>query len=159
VYLREWLTRLAEVTRARARRAFAHRGKPTMLGNKQIAEAWKVERLSDGMRYRIDTEHPAVRAVLDDAGNLLTQLKAMLRVIEETVPVQRIWIDTAENKDTPCTGFDKTPAEEISALMLVIYRGMVERKGYSPATAKDHLRSMEPFHAYPKLISELPDIV
>ncbi len=72
-----------------------------MLGNRQIAEAWKVERLTDGMRYRIDTEHPAIRAVLDDAGSLLPQLKAMLRVIEETVPVQRIWIDTAENKDTP----------------------------------------------------------
>ncbi len=72
-----------------------------MLGNRQIAEAWKVERLADGMRYRIDTEHPAIRAVLDDAGSLLPQLKAMLRVIEETVPVQRIWIDTAENKDTP----------------------------------------------------------
>lgn len=128
-----------------------------MLGNRQIAEAWKVERLSDGIRYRIDIEHPAVRAVLDDAGSLLPQLKAMLRVIEETVPVQRIWIDTAENKDTPRTGFDKTPHQEVSDLMMVIYRSMIERKGYSPAAAKEHLKNMEPFHAYPSLISTLPD--
>jgi hypothetical protein len=159
VYLREWLTRLAEVTRARARRAFAHRGRPAMLGNRQIAEAWRVERLSDGMRYRIDIEHPAVRAVLDDAGSLLPQLKAMLRVIEETVPVQRIWIDTAENKDIPSVGFDKTPHQEISDLMMVIYRGMIARKGYSPGAAKEHLKNMEPFHAYPSLISELPDSI
>lgn len=157
VYLREWLTRLAEVTRARARRAFAHRGKPTILGNRQIAEAWKVERLSDGMRYRIDVEHPAIRAVLEDAGSLLPQLKVMLRVIEETVPVQRIWVDTAENNDTPFTGLEKTPPQEVSDLMMVMYRGMIERKGYSPAAAKDQLRNMEPFHAYPALIDALPD--
>ncbi len=157
VYLRDWLTRLAEETRGRARRAFAHRGKPTMLGNRHIAEAWKVERLSGGMRYRIDTEHPAIRAVLDDAGCLLPQLKAMLRVIEETVPVQRIWIDTAENKDTPCTGFDRTPPQEVSEIMMVMYRSMIERKGYSAAAAKEQLKNMEPFHAYPALISALPD--
>lgn len=157
VYLREWLTRLAEVTRARARRAFAHRGKPTILGNRQIAEAWKVERLSDGMRYRIDVEHPAIRAVLEDAGSLLPQLKVMLRVIEETVPVQRIWVDTAENNDTPFTGLEKTPPQEVSDLMMVMYRGMIERKGYSPTAAKDQLRNMEPFHAYPALIDALPD--
>ncbi len=157
VYLRDWLTRLAEVTRARARRAFAHRGKPITLGNRQIAEAWKVERLSGGMRYRIDAEHPAVRAVLDDAGTLLPQLKAMLRVIEETVPVQRIWIDTAENKDTPYTGFDKTPPKEVSEIMMVMYRGMIERKGYSTEAAKEKLKNMEPFHAYPNLINALPD--
>jgi hypothetical protein len=49
VYLREWLTRLAEATRTRARRAFAHRGKPITLGNKQVAEAWKIERLATGI--------------------------------------------------------------------------------------------------------------
>lgn len=34
-------------------------------------------------------------------------IMAMLRVIEESVPVQRIWLDTAENKDTPKTGFGR----------------------------------------------------
>jgi hypothetical protein len=81
----------------------------------------------------------------------------MLRVIEETVPVQRIWIDTAENKDTPCTGFDRTPPQEVSEIMMVMYRSMIERKGYSAAAAKEQLKNMEPFHAYPALISALPD--
>lgn len=156
-YLRSWLTRLAEETRARARRAFAHRGKPVLLGNKQVVEAWKVERLANGMRYRIDSEHPAVRAVIDDAGQLLPQIKAMLRIIEETVPVQRIWIDTAENKDTPSTGFDKAPKEEICAILMVMYRSLVEKKGYSTSSAREQLRRTEPFHAYPALVDALPD--
>lgn len=157
VYLRDWLTRLAEATRGRARRAFAHRGRPTLLGNKQVVEAWRVERLASGIRYRIDSDHPAIRDVLDDAGALLPQIKAMLRVIEETVPVQRIWIDTAENRDTPCTGFEKTASSEVSEILMVMYRCMIEKKGYSASSAREQLRTTEPFHAFPSLVNALPD--
>lgn len=157
VYLRAWLTTLAEETRSRARRAFAHRGKPTLLGKNQLIEAWKAEKLSTGIRYRVDPDHPAIRAVLDDAGALLPQIKAMLRIIEETVPVQRIWIDTAENKDTPATGFELTPPEEVLGHLNTLYRTYVQRKGYSPAAAKAQLRITEPFHSFPALIDSLPD--
>ncbi|MCU7281899.1 ATP-binding protein [Pseudomonas peradeniyensis] len=157
VYLRSWLTMLAEETRNRARRAFAHRGKPTLMGNRQLIEAWKLEQLKNGIRYRIDSEHPAVRAVLDEAGLLLPQIKAMLRVIEETVPVQRIWIDTAENKDTPATGFDQTPSEEVIEILEIMYRCLVKTKGYSPESAKAQLRVTEPFHAFPSLVDSLPE--
>ncbi len=40
---------------------------------------------------------------------------------------------------------------------MVLYRSMIERKGYSAAAAKEQLKNMEPFHAYPALISALPD--
>ncbi len=114
-------------------------------------------RLASGIRYRIDSDHPAIRDVLDDAGALLPQIKAMLRVIEETVPVQRIWIDTAENKDTPCTGFEKTASSEVSEILMVMYRSMIEKKGYSASSARDQLRTTEPFHAFPSLVNALPD--
>jgi hypothetical protein len=158
LYLRAWLTALAEETRARARRAFAHRGKPVLLGNQRLQEAWKAEKLAKGIRYRVDTDHPAIRSVLDDAGALLPQIKAMLRVIEETVPVQRIWIDTAENKDTPTTGFEQSPSEEVTEILTVMYRNLVLKKGHSSASAKAQLRVTEPFHAFPSLVNSLPDI-
>jgi hypothetical protein len=90
---------------------------------------------------------------------MLPQIKAMLRVIEETVPVQRIWIDTAENKDTPSTGFDQTPSDEILGYLTTLYRVYVNKKGYSPAAARAHLRVTEPFHAFPSLVDSLPDII
>lgn len=120
-------------------------------------EVWKIERLAGGMRYRVDPEHPAVRAVLDEAGALLPMIRTMLRVIEESVPVQRIWIDTAENRDTPRTGFDQSPPNEAREVLLVMYRNMIERKGYSPEAAREQLRATEPFHAFPALIDALPD--
>jgi hypothetical protein len=109
------------------------------------------------MRYRIDTAHPAVKTVLDDAGNLAPQIEAMLRVIEETVPVQRIWLDTAEGRETPRVGFAEQPSAEVLAVLDVMYRNLVLRKGLSPAHARDELIRTEPFNNYPALVAGLPD--
>lgn len=109
------------------------------------------------MRYRIDTDHPVVRSVLDDAGVLLPQIKAMLRVLEETVPVQRIWLDTAENKEAPCTGFAGEPPAEVKSVLEVLYRNMVGVKGMSSSMARERLSRSEPFNQYPELVASLPE--
>ena len=158
VSLRPWLTRLAEDTRERARRVFAFRGSPTPgPGGLPVDQAWRVEHTRSGARYKIDEKHPAVSAVLDEAGNLLPLLKAMLRVIEETVPVQRIWLDTAENKETPRTGFSGEPPENIMAVLKTLYGDMVGRRGMLPALARQTLSATEPFQNYPGLVATLSE--
>lgn len=158
VMLRERLTLMAEDARERARRVFAHRGAPVRLpGSGPVAQAWVTEQTQGGMRYRIDEAHPAVREVLDQAGVLGPQLRAMLRVIEETIPVQRIWLDTAESRETPRTGFTAAPPAEIVGVLEVLYRNLVLRKGVSPTLAKASLRNMEPFNNHPQLVDQLPD--
>lgn len=158
VGLRAHLTRLAEETRARARRVFAHRGQPTSVnGNRPVIQAWQAEHSSSGVRYRIDHSHPAVRAVLDDAGDLFAPIRAMLRVIEETVPVQRIWLDTTEGRETPRTGFAGQPPSEMRCVLMVMYRNLVLRKGVSPHLAREQLLQTEPFNNHPELVAALPD--
>ena len=156
VYLRHWLTTLAEDTRNRARRVFAYRGSPTPgAGGAKIEQAWTVERFKDGMRYRVDTTHPAVAAVFESAGSLLPLVKAMLRVVEETVPVQRIWLDTAENLETPVTGFEGEPPSEVVEILQTLFEDMIGRRCMSPAMAKKTLASTEPFQKYPSLVAAL----
>ena len=158
VSLRPDLTRLAEDTRSRARRVFAHRGQPRSVNQRRaVAQAWKAEHAASGVRYRIDREHPAVRAVLDDVGDLSGRIQAMLRVIEETVPVQRIWLDTSEGRETPRTGFAGEPSSEVQAVLIVIYRNLVVRKGLSPELAREQLLHTEPFNNCPDLVAALPD--
>lgn len=158
VALRSWLIGYAEDTRSRARKAFVHRGiAPKMPGGGEVAQSWKAEHFAGGMRYRIDTDHPVVRSVLDDAGVLLPQIKAMLRVLEETVPVQRIWLDTAENKEAPCTGFAGEPPAEVKSVLEVLYRNMVGVKGMSSSMACERLSRSEPFNQYPELVASLPE--
>lgn len=158
VALRGRLSRLAEDTRERARRVFAHRGQVTRLpGQGEISEVWQTTRSKAGIRYRVSLEHPAVAAVLEDAGHLESQIRAMLRVIEETIPVQRVWLDTSEDRELPRNGFAGEPPEEVRTILMTMYRGMLIRKGMSPELARDRLLAMEPFNLYPELVASLPD--
>ena len=156
VSLRPWLTLLAENTRERARRVFAYRGTPAPAkGNIPIEQAWRVERLKAGIRYRIEETHPSVAAVLESAGTLAPLIKSMLRVIEETVPVQRIWLDTAENKETPRIGFEGEPNEAVVEVARVLFDDLVERKGLSVEEARKSMSRTEPFQKYPALVANL----
>ena len=158
VSIRERLTRLAEDTRERARRVFAHRGQAIRSSSgASLAQAWRAEHFSGEVRYRIDRDHPAVRAVLDDAGAIEAEVLAMLRVIEETIPVQRIWLDTTEARETPRTSFAGQAPKEVLEVLTVMYRNMVLRKGLSPALAREKLLGTEPFNNHPDLIAALPD--
>lgn len=163
VTVRPWLTKLAEDTRERARRVFAFRGTP-MLGPgglKVEQQAWRVERLKDGVRYRIDERHPAVAAVIEAVGVNADLVRAMLRVVEETVPVQRIWLDTAENKDTPITGFSgesETAPDGVRTVLLTLFKDMVGRRGMNPEAAVKALSLTEPFQNYPNLVASLPSL-
>ncbi len=160
VAIRERLTRLAEDTRGRARRVFAHRGRQviTPQGGAPLAQAWQTEHFAGGVRYRIDPEHPAVSAVLDAVGPLDPLVRAMLRVLEETIPVQRIWLDTTEVQDTPRTGFAGEPPAEVQSVLRVVYANMIQLKGLSSAFARQRLLATEPFNQYPDLVMALPDL-
>lgn len=164
VYIRERLTLLAEDARERARRVFAHRGQPQRTGTgtgtgTPIIQAWRAEHLKGGIRYRIDIEHPAVKAVLEEGGATEPNIRAMLRIIEETIPVQRIWLDTAESRETPRTGFDTDPVAEVVEILEVLYQTMIEAKGMSSQMAREKLLQTEPFNKYPELVAALPDAI
>ena len=159
VEIRSRLTALAEDTRERARRVFAWRGRLlSRRAAEPVAQAWVSRIAPGGIRYAISEEHPAVAAVLEQAGALRPQVLAMLRVIAETVPVQRIWLDTVENRETPMTGFAEAPPEELRQVIETIYRQLVERGDLSPEGARQRLLRTEPFDAYPAAIAALPDV-
>ncbi|MDE8743016.1 ATP-binding protein [Pectobacterium polaris] len=156
VFVRNWLTGLAENTRDRARKVFAFRGSPTSrLSSTPIEQAWRVEHLKSGVRYRIDEMHPAVASVIEVCSDRKHLVRAMLRVIEETVPIQRIWLDTAENKDTPRTGFDGEPNEAVIEVASVLFNDLIDRKGLSVEEARKSMLKTEPFQKYPSLIANL----
>lgn len=156
VALRGWLSNIAEDTRNRARKVFAYRGSPgPVRGSTSIEQAWKIDQTKAGIRYRIDEKHPAVAAALEAAGEHAPIVRAMLRVVEETVPVQKIWLDTAENKDMPRTGFAGVPTADLKEVIETIFNDMIGRCGMSPASARQKLLTTEPFQNYPQLIADL----
>jgi hypothetical protein len=158
VSMRERLTRLAEDARERARRVFAHRAAPVRPeGGLPVDAAWHAEHFQGGMRYRINRDHALVKSLLEEGEELASRIDVLLRVIEATVPVQRIWLDTVEKGDVPSAGFSGAAPEEVTRLMEVLYRNMILQKGMSPELARERLLHTEPFNNYPALVASLPE--
>jgi hypothetical protein len=79
----------------------------------------------------------------------------MLRVIEETVPIQRIWLEAVEKEGIEEGGFAGADPEEVADIAEELFRYIVGTIGLSPAVARQQLLQTEPFQNFPELISAL----
>jgi hypothetical protein len=147
---------LAEHVRAKARSVFAHRGKY----GKRTTSATPTERpwlsiVRENRRvYSINREHPAVQAVIRAFPDKSPELTALLRLLEETVPVEQIWLDTAEQSRDHSAPYAGVEFSIIKADMRRVVEFLV-KTGINRKTAIERLRSIEPFDRYPKLINDL----
>jgi hypothetical protein len=154
--IRDRLTDLAEHVRAKARSVFAHRGKY----GKRTTPVTPTERpwlstVRENRRvYSINREHPAVQAVVRAFPDKSPELTALLRLLEETVPVEQIWLDTAEQSRDHAAPYAGVEFSIIKADMRRVVEFFV-KTGINRITAIERLRSIEPFDRYPKLINEL----
>ena len=155
-YIEFRLRDLAEYVRKQARQVFAHRGSygqrlPTL----DLQRAWRVVQRKDCMAYLVDRSHPLVKQVLDHAGPLEEAVNAMLRLLEETVPVQRIWIDTVEKGEVHKGAFADASSADVRSVLEVLYRHLVETVGLDPGAARAQLLKTEPFHNHEELVEAL----
>jgi len=156
VAIRDRLTRLAEDTRTRARQVFAHRGQPRKAAaGGETVQAWRVEQFSAGVRYRIDRSHPAVHNLLKNAASLQPDVEVLLRVLEETIPVQRIWLDTVESRETPRVGFAGEPPAAIREVVRSMFNLLIKRSSLTPQEARERLLRTDPFNGYPDLVNAM----
>lgn len=156
--LRGQLRQIAVETRERARLVFAHRGRLMPASGRKdqaVRDVWDAIGTRNGTSYRISKEHDLVASILDRAGPLRPDILSLLRLIEETVPVQRIWLDTAEDRDTPKTGFVAAPEEDVLAPLAALFRALVLHSGLTEAQARDRLSRTHPFERYTALIANL----
>lgn len=101
--VRGWLRSIAQEVRKVAKEVYAHRGN---YGSRRRRpqfhdRPWVTDKKPDGtFSYQIDRKHPVLEPLIRSLSESKRQeLETLLRLIEETVPVQRIWIDTADNQD------------------------------------------------------------
>jgi hypothetical protein len=154
--LRPRLKALAGHVRHQARQVFAHRG---FYGRAPVVSdlnhAWLSITAGSAAAYRISRSHPAVRRLLDATASDPGAAEAALRVIEETVPVQRIWLDTVEKGEVKSSNFVLSPTPEIMEVLFGMYRHLTTRVGLTPEAARNQLFSSEPFQNFPKAIAML----
>lgn len=145
------LTALANQIRVRARQVFAHRGDyGPRAPLDQLARAWLPTTTGAGIRYRINRDHTAVRLALDEPSH--ASVERALVLTEQTVPVQRIWLDTLEQLDAPPP---EAPSAELETIARALLEHLVRRVGLSLEEARRRLSVTDPFHAFPDTVSKL----
>jgi hypothetical protein len=106
--------------------------------------------------YTINRDHPLTAAVLAAAGDGRPALEALLRLLEETVPVRQIWLDAAQKPDGHAKPFEEVADKDVKQVMTLVFQAL-RRAGHSPAAAKERVATMDAFAGHPQLIATLAD--
>jgi len=145
------LERLGESIRAEARKVYVHRGKKAHGAASNFEYAW----IKDGTRYRVNKNHSIVNQILQQSGDFRKQVEFLISILEESVPVERIWLDTAEHQYPQ----EEYTELEVSATVLPIiedaFRRVIEERKLSIEDAVSYLLNVEPFDQYPEAIRQI----
>jgi hypothetical protein len=143
--------------RRRAREAFFDRTGQGPITKQDYVHAWKAESTASGIRYRINLDHPSIQSFFYAAPEHKSKLTAMIKVIEATVPIEKIWVDGSGRDEVP----DEDPGSEVDPDVIeslkVFYESFRTIYGLSPDEAKCRLIQTEPFHKYRNIIQSLTD--
>ncbi|WP_445005645.1 ATP-binding protein [Halomonas mongoliensis] len=108
------LVRYASKVRAEARDVFAHRGKyGKRKSNEKIGKVWMTRQTRGQNTYRLDRNHPVIKSFLERLGGRKNEAEAIFRLIEETVPVEQIWLDSAESPEMRSSPFGAASEDEV----------------------------------------------
>lgn len=108
------LVRYASQVRAEAREIFAHRGKyGKRKRDEKVGKVWIAKQTRGQNTYRLDRDHTVIKSFLDRLGNRSKEAEAIFRLIEETVPVEQIWLDSAESPEMRSSPFGSASEKEV----------------------------------------------
>ncbi|MBV5265031.1 ATP-binding protein [Pinisolibacter sp. B13] len=119
--------------RRRAREVFAWRGSRSGgRGRRSDTDGetswpWETRSGKAVPRYRVRRDHPAVAAVVEALGTESMLLEGLLSALELTVPVERIWLDVAEQGGGEFAQPIATEIAELAASLASLVRSMSNR--------------------------------
>jgi hypothetical protein len=85
-------------------------------------------------------------------GGLTSDFDSVIRMIEESVPIQKIWIDAAESDQNHAIPYEGLDAE-LKADIKKMYKFLISKMDSKKAI--DLIKVSEPFNRYPELIDEI----
>jgi hypothetical protein len=148
--LRAELRRIGEKTRSEARRIYTHRGaKLTPRADEARTLLWEPRAKHDKTFYRLNAGHPLLKHVLGTTTDK-PALKALLSLIEETIPLHHIIVENSEKPDNQPQPFE---GAEVKALevMSAVFKALCD-SGHTEREALDRLRTHSPFDLFPALL-------
>lgn len=146
--LRHELERIGSRARALAKRIYSHRGArlATTDENNHVF-LWHQKARHNQVFYQINRDHPLVKASLAACADK-AKLNALLKLVEQTIPVPLITITDREKPDQTLGPFEGMQTREIHGVMDQIFAALTTT-GYTSREAFDRLSATEPFHRFP----------
>lgn len=154
--LRSALRAIGEKTRIRAKQVYSFRGARVVPHTEaERVFLWTPLAKNSKTFYRLDREHPLVKAALGSTSDRKT-LEALLKLIEQTVPLPHITITNSETPDQLAGPFERSTEREVLAVMTETYRALRSSgKGHAEACA--FLSIIHPFEQHPHLVQTLKE--
>jgi Histidine kinase-, DNA gyrase B-, and HSP90-like ATPase len=155
--LRDDLKRIALRTREEAKKVYTYRGARLVpQKNSERVHLWGPVAKHDRVFYQINREHPLVRHALDTASDPAA-LRALLALLQETIPLQHIAITATEKPASQPEPFESSHESEIMEAMSQLYR-LFCAAGHSPEESKRRLSAQSPFDQFPGLLSSIDSL-
>ena len=154
--LRRELSRIGERTRSEAKRIYSHRGAKLLpVEGKERVFLWEQAAKHNQVFYRINRDHPLVKQVLSACSDS-PKLRALLRLIEETIPIPLITITDREKPDQTIGPFETAKESEILEVMRQVFFSL-RANGLSRKDALLRLAHFEPFPRFPQLLQTIEE--
>ncbi len=152
--LREWLHRIGEAARSRAKRVYTFRGERQVTREgRDISHVWNQFLQHGSTSYQINRAHPLIASLL--RGSLdLKNMDAVLKLIEETVPIPLIAYSAQAESRVPSLPFGVADIQEVRDNLLHAFGGLIAT-GLTKPEATQMLRFWEPYNRFTALIDEL----
>ena len=154
VELRDQLRRIARATRDRAQEVYRHRGRKIIaVSPSDHSSVWEGRVMRGKTLFRINRDNPIVKSLTTD-GSSGRAVEALLRLIEETIPLDSIYIRHAEAPDQQPVPFEDTKDKQFHAMLSELYLSMITG-GRSHAETIATLSALPHAKARPHLITSL----
>lgn len=156
VPLRADLRRIADRTRGEAKRVYSHRGaRLTPKAEVERLLLWEPVAKHDKTFYRLNRQHPLLKRAIAASSNK-PALAALLRLIEETIPLPHITIENSENPNALTGPFEHATEAQVREVMEEGFNSLVA-SGYGAQDAVNRLKTIWPFELFPALLQALAE--
>jgi len=142
---------ISRLTLKEAIKVYKYRGKVDKRPDSSFTFPWSTSIQHGIYHYSINRNHPLVLDILRNSGDNKKKIQALLRIIEETVPVPLIILNGSNNPDKIQRPFEDTP-HEMKSVLEEIWKSLIE-SGTTKEDAKKRLQFMEPFSDYPDFVN------
>ena len=148
ISIRKEIKRIAVAARKESSKIYRHRGKK--LARKAKSDqvfVWHQNVRNGKLGYAINRNHPIVRELLQSDAR--KEIRQLLALIEETIPVPMIISDYSENEDKMLKPFEGQSISEYGDMIHILY-DMYLSAGYTQQEAVENIANTEPYIYQPE---------